>query len=38
MSVQNIAGGVGEANPKPPMSFKRGYSSVGKNIFAVDTD
>ena len=23
---------------RPSMSFKRGYSSVGKNIFAIDTD
>ncbi len=34
----NLYTGVGEANPRPPMSFKRGYSEVGHKIFAIDTE
>ena len=34
----NFYTGTGEANPRPPISHKRGYSSVGKNIFAMDTE
>ena len=37
-TVAKLSSGQGEANPRPPMSFKRGYSSVGKNIFAYDTE
>jgi len=33
-----LLSGVGEVNARPLKSFKRGYSSVGKNIFAIDTE
>ena len=35
----SIATGVGRFYaPKEPVTNKRGYSSVGKNIFAMDTE
>jgi len=36
-AATTLYSGVGEANPIPPMSFKHGYSEVGKKIFGIDT-
>lgn len=36
--ASNLYTGTGQANPLPPRSHIRGYSSVGHNIFAIDTD
>jgi len=36
-AAATINSNVSEVNPRPPTSFIRGFSSVGKNIFAIDT-